>query len=240
LSNPLSHIVMAPPPDELWIDDLADIVALHTLAHEVAPVPDLFARETPEFFKRHLEAEGRIYGLRDRSGLIAYGVLGLPEGSEYNFGAWTGLPAEHHGRVGHIDGIAVRPDHRGLNLHGVLLKRRILAALDHKRDLIYTTAAPANLASLSNLLSVGFVMVAFRQLFGGHDRYIMAWSDHAPAREAESRLVPLDDTDEQSRLLRDGFVAVGGGRKDGRPYLDFVPETAFTAPWSGLVPPSKR
>jgi GNAT superfamily N-acetyltransferase len=238
MANPLNYIVMAPPPEELWLDHLDEILALHDLVHEHMPTAGLFARETPEFFKRHLEAEGRIFGFRDRGGLKAYGLLGLPTGSDYNFGAWAGLPAEAHGRVGQIDGIAVHPEYRGHGLHKVMIKQRILTALDHKRDLIYSTAAPANLNSLSNLLETGFVIVTLKPLFGGHDRYILAWADHRAATDAPSRLVGLDDLEAQGRLFADGMVAVSGGVQDRRAWLRFLAPDAFKTPWSGLARPS--
>jgi len=244
LPFPLSHIGMAPPPHELWIDDLADIVALHELVHVAHIEADkarggpgndnhgFFALESPEFFRDHLEARGLTLGLRDQSRLIAYGVLGLPTGKDYNFGAWAGLADDMLPRVAHIDGIAVHPAHRGHQLHLIMIKYRLLAAFERGRDLIYTTAAPANLHSLSNLLLAGFVIVKRRQLFGGHDRFILAWADHRATEGVDTHMVAIEDAGTQERLLAEGFVGAGGENRDGQSYLRFVPRSAFKAPWS--------
>ena len=186
---------MAFRPRELGCGDLDAIVELHETVHTdhvatgVEVDHGLFARETRAFFHDHLEVRGRIFGIHDAGRLIAYGVLGLPAPGDDHFGALVDHPPTDPGRVAHVDGVAVRPAHRGQRLQRLLIEHRLQAALERGRDLVYTTVSPRNLHSLGNLQQAGFRIVGRRALFGGHDgghdRFVMEWAGRRADAEAQ-------------------------------------------------------
>jgi ribosomal protein S18 acetylase RimI-like enzyme len=228
-------------PRELSIVDLDDIVDLHNVVHAEhvaggSPFDHgVFARETREFFHHHLLVRGRAFGVHLGGRLIAYGILGLPGLDDDNFGTLAALSLKHLDRVAHIDGVAVHPQYRGRKLQILLIEHRLIAAFNRGRDIVYTTVSPCNPHSLANLFKTGFVIVGRRALFGGHDRFIMAWAYPRTAPNGEVIEVDLADTTSQNQLFHEGFIAFGSSVKEKRETLSFSPMTAIKATWSGYV-----
>ncbi|MFW5641243.1 MAG: hypothetical protein ACOCY0_00610 [Roseicyclus sp.] len=151
------RVAGAPVMTCLGPDDLGDLLAFHAALHDAATVPGLFVRETEDFFLAHLGASGRVLGLRDAEGrLRAYGVLGLPAAADpENFAQGLGLDAADRARVCHLDGCGVDPAWRGRGLQRDLARARLRLGRVLGRDLAISAAAPANLASLANLIRAG-------------------------------------------------------------------------------------
>lgn len=224
--------------EELRREDVAEVMALHltVCAHE--PEPGRFARETPDFFAQHVEDRGRIFGIRRAGALIAYGVLGLPTGSDYNFGVWAGLPDALLGEVAQVDGVAVHPEERGHGLHRTLIRHRVAAARAAGRRFIYTTVAPMNTPSRRNMLAEGFAVIALRYLFGGYPRYLMRWNV-AVAEAGRRQAVPIADLTSQGALLDAGWIGVGEVFGSAEPRLAYVaPRGEEAAPQDGLEAPA--
>jgi ribosomal protein S18 acetylase RimI-like enzyme len=199
-------------PVRLGEADLEQIRSLHDHLHDLMPQPGMFARETPAFFAEHLSSHGKIFGVRREGRLLAYGVLGLPlPGAAYNFGAWAGLEPALCSQVAQVDGVGVDPAFRGRGFQRRLISCRLRAAALAGRRFIYSTAAPDNRVSVSNLLDSGFIVVSLQKLFGGHNRYILMHAPSAALRCQPIRLVAAADLDTQLALLSAGLVGVQQG-----------------------------
>ena len=183
MSAPRLAIRSASPPVMACLGpgDLPELLAFHAALHDAAPVPGLFVRETAAFFSAHLGASGRILGLRDADGhLRAYGVLGLPEaGAPANFGHALGLGEEDMARVCHLDGCGVDPAWRGRGLQRDLAVARLRLGRDLGRDLAISAAAPANIASLANLIRAGLEVRALVEKYDAL-RFLLARDARAP------------------------------------------------------------
>jgi GNAT superfamily N-acetyltransferase len=190
--------------------DLAAVHALHDLAHELVEQPGQIARETPEFFREHIAAAGRMYGIDVDGRLIGYCVLGLPHGRDYNFGLDVGLPDARLDHVAHLDGAVVHPDWQGLGLQRAMVAWRIERAQAFGREVVISTAAPRNHRSWHTLMLNQLRAVALRRKFGGHWRYLLLRDLVFPITldEARGETCAVDDIERQQALLAAGWVGI--------------------------------
>lgn len=191
---------------------LKAVIALH---HQViANMPaGTVATETDDFFQLHLAACGQIFGAFAGDDLIAYSVLGLPRADDPNFGADHGLSETDLRHVAHIDGVAVRKDHRGSKWQQRMVLHRLDAALDAGRTIALSTAAPGNIASVVNLLAAGMQICGVKDKFGGV-RYLVRrdmGGRNAPQPKSPENIqhwCPVTDHATSRSLIGDGFVGV--------------------------------
>ncbi|MFO1350363.1 MAG: hypothetical protein U1F68_06655 [Gammaproteobacteria bacterium] len=189
-------------------DNVEQAYRLHKQLLQLGPKPTLFKPESREFFARHVEAVGRIIGVFAEGALIAYGIVGFPADTGYNFGATLGLPESALAQVAHLDGCGVLPQWRGNGLQRWLAHRRIALAVAAGRRHILSTAAPANTASCRNLLASGLQIKGLQPMFGGVLRYLLYADLAAPCRVDPSsvRIVAVTDIHRQQHLLAHGYV----------------------------------
>lgn len=189
--------------------DLPSVESLHDQAHALATAPGLIARETREFFLDHLDRMGRIYGIESDDRIVAYCVLGLPIGTDYNFGSDIGLPPGQLAQVAHLDGAVVDPAWQGNGLQSAMVAWRIERAQAYGRRLMISTAAPRNDRSWNTLMHHRLKAVTLRRKFGGHWRYFLVHDVVAPieidARREEA--CAIDDIARQQQLFADGWLA---------------------------------
>lgn len=211
-------------------DHLAAIIDLHHLVLDGVPA-DLAARETDVFFEDHLARCGRIFGVFEGKHLRAYAVLGLPGPGDANFGVDHHLSKAQCRVVAHIDGIAVHPAWRGQGWQRRLIAHRIAQARLHHREIMLSTAAPGNFASVFSLLSEGLQIRSIVEKFGGM-RYLMrrdvpagqATGSVAPVDVGGSKVVqwcPIADIEQQKELLEQGFVGTAYARRDGEVMIGY-------------------
>lgn len=237
----------APAPcfTRLRPEELPDLLALHDALHAAAPAPGLFVRETDAFFAAHIDAVGRVLGLRDGAGrLRAYGVLGLPGAeAEDNFGRRLGYAGADLARVCHLDGCGVDPAWRGRGLQRALTAARIGLGQTLGRDLAVSAAAPANVASIANLTGAGLEVVALVEKYDAL-RFLLVHDAHrarntAADANAVRASVPLPGAPETHRArLANGTRGIGvrGGTQPALLYADDAPARsvdANPAPCSG-------
>lgn len=196
--------------------DLPAVHVLHNQAHAAVPTPGLIARETPEFFADHLQRVGRMYGIEIAGALVAYCVLGLPVGDDYNFGVDLGLPPADLAAVAQLDGAVVQREWQGLGFQRAMVAWRIERAAAFGRRIILSTAAPTNHRSWHTLMLNGLVAVALKRKFGGHWRYLLRRDLDHPSQIDRSRAVilPVDTLERQQALFATGWV---GYERPGEP-----------------------
>jgi GNAT superfamily N-acetyltransferase len=196
-----------PPGEPLWrllqLEELPAIEGLHRLSIGTAG-PDVVKPENRDFFAGLLAGRGRMLGLYDGAELIAYGVLQTDLLANDDPRAALGIG--RHLAIAKLAGAAVAPGHRGRGLQRASIRARIALAGD--TPLLFSTAAPANTASLQNLLAEGFAVRARVTRYGGLQRYLMV-REHAPATLSADRVtVEIADTARQDDLLATGWRAI--------------------------------
>lgn len=190
--------------------DLPVIEALHRRAIGAAG-PDVVKPEGPDFFPSILGGRGRAIGAFEDGQLIAYGILQhvLPQSDDPR--PLLGLP-DTMLRV-KLAGASVAPEARGRGLQRALIAERVNLAQAAFKDtpmLLYATAAPANVASWSNLLAAQFTVRAVKLYYGGYPRYVMVHERVGHERVGTDRdgdEVCLDpaDLETQRQLLAQGW-----------------------------------
>ncbi|MEJ8571564.1 hypothetical protein [Microbaculum marinum] len=191
--------------------DVDAVYDLHVAAVGRVGRPDLIRPESHGFFESILAGGGRILGVSDAEGLLAYGVLQWDLPPVENLRPLFDLPAD--APFAKLAGAAVRPGAWGRGLQeSVIAERMRLAAADGLTHL-YATSAPGNWRSWTNLLNQGFHVRALIEQYGGALRYILyrdlEYGDleaPAPAAEDAGEWCGADAIHAQQRYLDGGFV----------------------------------
>ena len=194
--------------------DAGAVYDLHVAAIARVGQPDLIRPETPEFFKRILDGGGRISGVFDSGGLLAYGVLqwDLPPVEDLRpmFGLAPDAP------FAKLAGAAVRPDAWGRGLQESSIACRVAAAADAGLTHLYATSAPGNWRSWTNLLNQGFSVRALIEQYGNALRFILYRDLDATASGAEAGEDGIwcdgADAAAQQHLLGSGHAGVAWRR----------------------------
>jgi hypothetical protein len=203
---------------DLGPSDASMVYDLHRAASAAIGRPDLIRPDTRAFFEAVLRGAGRIFGVFDASGLLAYGVLqwDLPpeEDARASFGLLPGAP------LAKLNGAAVRPGQWGSGLHEQLIARRVEAARAMGIDNLCATAAPGNTRSWENLFNQGFTIRALREQYGGLLRFLMYRDLGAvglPEGADEGAWCDAEDYEAQRSCLASGCCGVSWRKAtDGR------------------------
>lgn len=210
---------------ELEPDDLDAVYALHIAATDAVGAPSLIRPETRDFFEAILAGGGRIAGVFDTAGLLAYGVLQWDLPPVEDLRPLFGLPPD--APFAKLAGASVRPGMWGGGLHENMIARRIVMARDLGLTHLYATSAPGNARSWENLLNCGFEVRALIEQYGGNLRYVVyrglvrdAGRDaapgpaHDPARDEDGTWCDTDDAARQRQLVDMGMTGASWRRRD--------------------------
>lgn len=202
---------------ELTTDDLDAIEVLHrrSMGREVRP--EVVKPESRDFFAGILGGRGRAFGVFEDD-LVAYGILQfdlLPTDDPR-----PALGLAQAGAIAKLAGAAVDPAYRGRGLQRRLIAVRVAAAAGI--PLLFSTAAPLNLPSWTNLLAAGFTIRAIVTRYGGLTRYLMVRTGE-PLTTGEDVLVNVNDLDRQRELLARGWEGVASRASGGQPVIVFAP-----------------
>ena len=153
----------------------ADAAAFYALQNEVRaamPHPEQFVPDTRENITAYL-AHDLCLGVFDGERLGAYFILRYCGQSEHNYAAFLGIPRAEWDHWANADSVIVHPDWRGNGLQRILLEDA-LPLLRPGIVGIGATVSPGNPYSLNNAKASGFEIVSRREMYGGHDRYLLA------------------------------------------------------------------
>lgn len=153
----------------------ADAAAFFALQNEVRaamPHPEQFVPDTLENITAYLR-EGLCIGAYDGERLGAYFILRYCGRSAHNYAAFLGVPREEWEHWANADSAIVHADFRGNGLQRLMLEAA-LPLFPKKITHIGATVSPQNQYSLHNALASGFAIVSRREMYGGHDRYLLA------------------------------------------------------------------
>lgn len=203
---------------ELGPADLDAVEHLHRLAIGPVARPEIVKPESRAYFESILSGRGRTIGLFDADRLVAYGILQHDHTPSDGPHRLLRLPAE--AAVGRLAGASVHPDYRGLGLQRVVIAERVAMAPGHM--VLFSTAAPVNAPSWSNLLAGGFPIVGIEFFFGGYARYVMVRDGSAHDPEAVLVVDPRDSARQQV-LFADGWRGYARARlPNGEPGVLFA------------------
>ena len=153
----------------------ADAAAFFALQNEVRaamPHPEQFVPDTLENITAYLR-EDLCIGAYDGERLGAYFILRYCGRSTHNYAAFLGVPREEWEHWANADSAIVHADFRGNGLQRLMLEAA-LPLFPKKITHIGATVSPQNQYSLHNALASGFAIVSRREMYGGHDRYLLA------------------------------------------------------------------
>jgi len=191
---------------ELGPADLDAVETLHRQAIGPVPDPEIVKPESRAYFESILAGRGRTIGLF-RGDLVAYGILQHDHTPKDGPHRLLGVAPER--AVGRLAGASVRPDLRGRGLQRLLIAERV--AIAPPDMLLFSTAAPANAPSWSNLVAAGFNITDIQMFFGGYARYLMVRDGSAPEVGATVVVDPLD-FERQWALFKLGWRGYGRSR----------------------------
>ena len=153
-------------------EDAAAFYALQNEVRAAMPHPEQFVPDTLENIARYLKEDLCIGGwVGGRLG--AYFILRYCGHSEHNYAAFMGIPEAEWECWANADSVIVHPDWRGNGLQRILLEDA-LPLLRPGIVGIGATVSPGNPYSLNNAKASGFEIVSRREMYGGHDRYLLA------------------------------------------------------------------
>ena len=153
----------------------AEAPAVFALQNEVRaamPHPEQFVPDTLENIARYLKEDLCIGGW-DGGRLGAYFILRYCGQDAHNYAAFMGIPREEWDGWANADSAIVHADFRGNGLQRLMLEAA-LPLFPKKITHIGATVSPQNQYSLHNALASGFAIVSRREMYGGHDRYLLA------------------------------------------------------------------
>ncbi|MEM9044513.1 MAG: GNAT family N-acetyltransferase [Pseudomonadota bacterium] len=155
----------------------------------------VFMRQREDFFSLIIDAGGAISLISEDDVPVGYSVA-VPAGG--------GVPAfrEAVESVGVVFGTAIRPGFRGRGWQRRMIKARRNALLEHGCERLQAVCAPENHRSLSNLVSMGFQVVAHLGEVHGSPRFL---TEFRPA--GSSRLDQSSEVDAAVTLPPGGLLA---------------------------------
>ena len=152
-------------------EEAETVYRLQNEVRAMMPNPELFMPDTLENIQSYLEHD-LCLGVWDGERLGAYFILRYCGHSEHNYAAFMGIPEAEWEHWANADSAIVHADFRGNGLQRLMLEAA-LPLFPKKITHIGATVSPQNQYSLHNALASGFAIVSRREMYGGHDRYLL-------------------------------------------------------------------
>ena len=167
--------------------------------------------DDPEIFSPHntlpsdLAGDGIVLGVRAENHLICIRIL------TYNRDTISAYEDALGGKFSEntvcSDGCVVDSRYRGNNLQ--LLTWFWMESLLHgKCDRVVATVSPKNIVSLKNLLSCGFMIIAEKSMYGGHERFILRknLAGVQSIKTAGHVEINVHDREQMVKMLSEGYA----------------------------------
>lgn len=209
---------------ELGLEDIDAVETLHRRVMGPVVRPEIVKPEKRSYFEGILGGRGRIIGAFAPD-LVAYGILQHEHAPSDTWEDALGVPRTTS--TGRLAGASVAPEYRGRRLQRATIAARV--AMAPRGMLLFSTAAPANVPSWTNLLAEGFPIHALVPCYGGYLRYLMV-RDRALYRQDQAVSVDPLDIEAQQALFARGWRGFARTRlASGRPGLLFGPSASHSA-----------
>lgn len=208
---------------ELGAADVDAVEALHHRAMGPVVRPEIVKPEKRAYFEGILDGRGRIIGAFAPH-LVAYGILQHRHAPTDTWEEALGVAKDCP--TGRLSGASVAPEFRGRRLQRATITARV--AMAPRGMLLFSTAAPANMPSWTNLLAEGFPIHALVPCYGGYLRYLMV-RDRALYLQDQAVGVDPMDLETQRDLFARGWRGFARTRlPSGRPGILFAPSASHT------------
>ena len=166
--------VQPPVPMQLRCCTPEQAPAVYALQNEVRaamPDPEQFVPDTLENITAYVRKDLCI-GAWQGSRLGGYLIVRFCGRSAHNYAAFMDVPRTEWEHWANADSAIVHADFRGNGLQRLMLEAA-LPLFPKKITHIGATVSPQNQYSLHNALASGFAIVSRREMYGGHDRYLL-------------------------------------------------------------------
>lgn len=154
-------------------ENIDEILYLHSILKKTLTDDDMFYFDDYDFYKYHLDREGKILGCYVDNCLVAYSVTIFPQYDGENLGYDLNLGEDELPYVAHLDSFLVHPDYRGNKLQYKLGNLMQEIVLNKGFRHLCATVSPKNHYSLINLLDIGLEIRLKKLKYGGKLRYIL-------------------------------------------------------------------
>ncbi|MCZ2257791.1 GNAT family N-acetyltransferase [Sporosarcina sp. G11-34] len=197
----------------LEADHLSEILTLQQKVIDSLATGGFLQPLTEEEFLTILNGKGPMIGAYADEQLIAFRAMLEPEvDDKEHLGIDAGLSKDELPLVLYSEITNVDPNFRGNNLQ-VVLGKHLFEEVDQERfRYICTTVAPFNIASLKDKFTHGMQIVSLKVKYGNLLRYILVKDLKQPVvmnNYTTSCSVEMANTEEQQRLLQDGWIGTG-------------------------------
>ncbi len=199
---------------------LPDIMALQELIIARLSRPDLLEPFSVKFMEKHVQSQGRIFGILVAEELIAFRNIYFPTpiDLEWNLGIDLNIPGPELPHVANLQMVCVHPAFRGNKLAFKMNDQALgyLKSLAHIQH-VCATVSPFNYWNIQVLLDSGFYIRKLKEKYGGKLRFIVYQNLAVPYDQSgrETVTVPLLDFDRQQELIQAGFVGIRIRRTSG-------------------------
>jgi len=149
----------------LRLAESADISEIYEVMIKCLPTydPSFCMPNDRDFFIEMLRSKGLILVTEDKGNIIGYAVLDLDLGTETGNISKLGIPETEHNLTMNLEVCMVLEEYRGKGIQKEFINKALEIAEKREYKHIYSTAHPENVASLNNLLRVGFEKVMLSQ-----------------------------------------------------------------------------
>ena len=189
----------------------SDLDTIQALQHDVCAAledPNTLQPLSEQELLHILGGNGVMLGVFVEDSLVAFRAL-LKPGADEEEHLGLDVGAGDLSRVLYQEISNVHPSYRG---HGLqkLMAGWIMKEVDARDiDWVCATVMPYNIASLKDKFAQGMYIYALKFKYGGKLRYVFGKNLGRPHQfGGEQIAVPMGNTDEQQRLLKEGFIGI--------------------------------
>lgn len=205
-------------------EQLPEVLALQERIIGFLEQPELLQPLTHEEFVYILSGNGMLAGAFVDDRLIAFRAMLDPGEDEEHLGSDAGISQNKLSSVLYSEISGVDPDFRGHGLQTTLGKWLMEHVERDRYRYICTTVAPFNIPSLKDKFALGLRIKGLKVKYGYKLRYILFKDLQEPFRETTSQQKPvlMEKTEEQQKLLREGWIGKSIEKKDDHWYVIYV------------------
>ena len=205
-------------------EHLPEVLALQERIIGVLEQPEFLQPLTHEEFVYILSGNGMLAGAFVDDRFIAFRAMLDPGEDEEHLGSDAGVSQNKLSSVLYSEISGVDPDFRGHGLQTTLGKWLMEHVERDRYRYICTTVAPFNIPSLKDKFALGLRIKGLKVKYGHKLRYILFKDLQEPFRETTSqqKSVLMEKTEEQQKLLREGWIGESIEKKDDHWYVIYV------------------
>ncbi|PID16154.1 N-acetyltransferase [Sporosarcina sp. P34] len=205
-------------------EQLPEVLALQERIIAVLEQPEFLQPLTYDEFVYILRGNGMMVGAFVDDRLVAFRAMLDPGEDEEHLGSDAGVSQSELSSVLYSEISGVDPDYRGYGLQTTLGKWLMEHVERDRYRYICTTVAPFNIPSLKDKFALGLRIKGLKVKYGNKLRYILFVDLQKPFPETTSqqKFVLMGNTEQQQKLLKEGWFGEYIEKKDDHWYVLYV------------------